>query len=1700
MLLAVTAALVMGTTCVASAAPDPRPVKDIFDTPNRYGDGQPALSNLSGVGNLLFFYAKDRTHGNELWKSDGTTAGTMLVKDIIPGAGSSNVENEFAYLTSIGSTLYFVTNDGIHGKELWKSDGTAWGTEMVKDIAEGLNSSTPHSLTVVGTTLFFITVNNGAGKPALWKSDGTSEGTVQVKEIGGDRLTAVGSTLFFKATKGNGGVGLGELWKSDGTEAGTVIVREIAPGSSESGPDQLTAMGSQLYFTANDRVHGKELWRTDGTAANTFMIRDFKQSSAYSYPQGLTVVGTELFFWADDDRRYYGWKTDGTPVGTTRLLTNNNEGQYLSEKRAVIGSTMYYQAYDNANGYELWRTNGTNAGTFLVKDIYPGTIGSNIDNMTVVGSTLFFTAHGGLNEYGLWKSDGTSSGTVLVKSGSAGRLTAFGSTLYFSAQVEISGHHHLWKSDGTAAGTVLVKEMRGTGDSINTDTNAQYAKIDGNLFFRAVDGIHGPELWKTDGTAIGTAMVKDIRPSPNPTNSSTDGSYPSNLTTVGSNLFFTANDGIDGIELWKSNGTEQGTIKIKDIRPGDSYPEFLTVIGSTVFFSAYVENGGKELWKSDGTEAGTLMVKKIGTGTAGSYPQNLTVVGSVLFFSATDGINGTELWKSDGTPEGTVMVKDIAPGTGSSSPGFLKAVGNSLFFMAWDASGAELWKSDGTAAGTFMVKDINPGPGYSGPIYPTLIGATLFFIANNGVNGYELWKSDGTESGTQMVKDINPGAGSSRLSSVPSYFGVLGTTLFFTANDGVNGDELWKSDGTEDGTVIVKDINDGAGASNPSFFKVIGATLFFSATDGSNGVELWKTDGTAAGTLMVADLTGDGASSDPGNMTEMDGKLFFAATSESTGRELYIHDPALPNPPSVSESAIPSTTASQAGIFGFVNPNAAPTTIFVDYGLTSSYGQTATVPFSPETDFQFQPANIVISGLLPAKTYHYRIRAYNEFGITYTPDRTFTTEDGKVPPVLFIPGIAGSVLTGPDTSNPQAVEQLWPTIGEEDVAALNLNLNTPGIRAVDIVRTYPPLPFGIGEVIVYEPLMNYFTQTLGLREFPLAGDPNRLTNSFMADQNYTIVEKPNLFTFPYDWRQDNRTHRSTLRAYITNIRNLHGGAKVNVVAHSMGGLILRDYVLHYPEDINKAVTVGTPIWGAPKAVYRLLTGEFYDSPVDWITSDEMKTSLASMPSTAQLIPPFQPGHISSRVKLLSESNWDLNGKGGAFENYPPAVFWEYVNSIAPGFRQFNEGLHTASMGNWAGDTNGIRWLHICGSVERNGEATTTDSVQVYEKTTTIRGITSRFSGYRENKGPGDNVVPYASAGRSAQYLAPNSEVFPYFSNEGVPEGKNVAEHTEMTKSPAVHAKIAQFLGLTAGEPPAPSPIPQSAPSVGEKRMLTVYGSSYVPVRDAAGNENTRLSPGTCKKVPGFDIQYDGISNSMKVDSNLAAEYALQSPSATQTLEAEMLSYNAAGTPQSLRRFRFAPQAQAWKLGMMSGGPVLEVDANRNGTFEPTEVVPPTHAIDGDQIETNPPTITMTLSLNNETATLTMTANDDSPNPVIRYQRNDDPVAVYSGPLSFPFRDGQRVKAYAEDIMGNSSGLIETTISPKLGISSPQQNQVHLEWPRADAYLLEEATSPAGPYAPVGGVISKDEFRESVSIPIGSDPKRFFRLRTRNVTK
>lgn len=860
--------------------PIPHQVKNIAQ-----GTQSSNPTDFIDVNGTLYFQAADGEYGHELWQSDGTNSGTVSIRHFgdaayynlaTPIPGMNPLEPSFSpdlhSLVELDDIIYFV-----YDSNLWRSDGTELGTYEI-DSSPG----TPSNLTKGNGLLFF------SWEDFLWRSDGTEIGTFPVAETrtGPKNLTWVNNTLYFMG-KETGVTNGDELWKSDGTEAGTVLLKDIYTGSGSSNPNYFVGLNGLTYFAATDNL-GRELWQSDGTGAGTSRVTDIYTGTTSSNPAYLTVMNGTIYFSANDGQGIELWRSDGTQSGTELVKDIRATGDANPANLTVLGNQLFFSADDGIHGTELWVSDGTEAGTKMVSDILPGWLGARPDKLTVVDDVLFFRADDGVHGTELWQSDGTEAGTVLVKdlqvgseAGGLDYLTAVNDILYFSAPYELYGNE-LWRSDGTEAGTVPVKDVNTVPETTYPD---EFYSTGDKFYFRAHDKIHGYELWQSDGSEAGTTLVKDILPGYGP-------SFPYNFTDLGNTLLFKANDGIHGLELWRTDGTEDGTFMVKDITTGDTFPSYS--FGSPLFvkegiaYLAIDDNfHGLEPWRSDGTTEGTVLIKDIKSGDGLVSTSQFVNVNGTILFSANSG-GGTELWQTDGTDTGTEMIVDINS-TGSGFVGSKVQVMADIGYFVGDngTDGQELWRTDGSSNGTFMVRNINlTGDSISnyGSFKLVETNGIGYFLADDGEHGTELWRTDGTEAGTNMVVDLTEN-GSSSIQRLFSFNGALFLTTY--VYNGVNNDyswwysdgteagtikildkfmlsmiegenvayfaswspsELWQSDGTLAGTKLVKTFD-----TSVSLLAMLHDRLFFSAGE-YNQAELWQTDGTEESTQRVADI------------------------------------------------------------------------------------------------------------------------------------------------------------------------------------------------------------------------------------------------------------------------------------------------------------------------------------------------------------------------------------------------------------------------------------------------------------------------------------------------------------------------------------------------------------------------------------------------------------------------------------------------------------------------------------------------------------------------------------------------------------------------------------------------------------------------------------------------------------------------------
>ncbi|MCC6673447.1 MAG: hypothetical protein IT458_20485, partial [Planctomycetes bacterium] len=901
-------------------------VKDINTTPYPM-DSSPGFGARVADGRTVFA-ATDPTAGRELWITDGTTAGTLLLKDINPGPTDANPTGFIRSSAGGNTRVYFSADDGVHGAELWRTDGTAAGTVLVFDIEPGSGGSAPSDfaeMTVsgLGVRLLFAAQDDrasvGTGRE-LWRSDGTSTGTAMVADLNPgtsdsnpSELTflidaSANHRLVFRATVSGMGA---ELAATDGTTAGTRIVWDIRPGTSSSNPtgfvrfpefDAAIPGHDRVFFAANDGTSGVELWSTNGLFSHRLEL-DILPGSGSSNPvlanephttsgaasetlcfsARTTTMGRELF-----------WIGPGNHAARD-LRPGVDSGIADDARLCTVWNVCFVPVDDGVHGTELFLASGTPSSpdVGLFHEFTAGATGTVIRDLIGVSGGLFAVIGTGATAR-LWYSDGTAKLFV------TGDVGINGVHAYSSTQVYYAG------STATPPTGFELRYTNTTGaDRLVKDINPQLPgssqaygllSVGTRMFFWADDGLTGHEPWVTDGTSVNTWRLRDIRPG-----SATSMTTSYAFTALGSRVLFRADDGTTGAELWISDGSSAGTIRVRDINPGSgaSAPYRFATLGTVATFSATDGVNGYELWRTDGTAGGTYMLVDGWTGSGHGAPSQGVVHGGRIYFVIASPLYGRELWSTDGTVTGTQLVVDLNPGAtdgARESDGRLLAVsapwGSGVVFSGSNGvTGFEPYFTDGTAAGTRLVSDIYAGASSSEPGVLVKVrrsnGDQVYFEAANGTNGRELW-TIGPTGTVSMVKDAYPGSGSGMANSA-----IVATDLgaYWVGTDSTNGWELWYSD-FAGGANMVRDVNPGSASSmvvNRAVLCPVGSgdRLVFKANDGVTGEEIWLTDGTTAGTRRLFDLYSGPVGSNPQGVAQLGKEVLFSANDEVYGHELW---------------------------------------------------------------------------------------------------------------------------------------------------------------------------------------------------------------------------------------------------------------------------------------------------------------------------------------------------------------------------------------------------------------------------------------------------------------------------------------------------------------------------------------------------------------------------------------------------------------------------------------------------------------------------------------------------------------------------------------------------------------------------------------------------------------------------------------------
>lgn len=541
----------------------------------------------------------------EVWLTDGTVARSRRIGSF-PDSDQAPViqpgeESEY---------LWILVEERNGSWALWRSDGSPASARRVRSLDEAYPYFGWGDSVVSTRGLHFFTAGYGGPDFALWRVKGEARQSVRLTRPENSTASAFASesvvigrsgshALLLPMVKGfeNGPSRDFELWRTDGSGRGTRAVWIPPVTFGEIGFIHFAGhiQGKTMLWMSDATSATRQLWATDGTRRGTRLAYDFSGVQGANEIGEFIEVGdtavAPVFNWSFDGGSSF-WRSNGTAEGSGPLVAA--DGTPLSPRLGefeVLNGVLYFVNRETGGIHTLWRTDGTTAGTFRVKT-FPGSR-DRPRHLTATGGRLAFFMDRGFSS-SRWTSDGTEAGTVEVQTDAS--YTGW-QTAAITLSLDLAGRNLIfydkkWRVEVPPFANIIPLEADGEEQTYYAmyPLTRMHAVAGDTLFYTAITGSSGSELWKTDGTTAGTTRVKDINPGPG-------GSQPIHMLAVGNVVYFSADDGVHGFELWRSDGTEAGTFMVDDIEPGGrgSFPSSLEVIGNKLYFIAERINVGREL-------------------------------------------------------------------------------------------------------------------------------------------------------------------------------------------------------------------------------------------------------------------------------------------------------------------------------------------------------------------------------------------------------------------------------------------------------------------------------------------------------------------------------------------------------------------------------------------------------------------------------------------------------------------------------------------------------------------------------------------------------------------------------------------------------------------------------------------------------------------------------------------------------------------------------------------------------------------------------------------------------------------------------------------------------------------------------------------------------------------------------------------------
>lgn len=824
----------------ARAEPDGGPV--------RYAPGALAewpLDNLYLLGHQLIT-ASRRDDGHLLLATD-LKNGEQTEISLDSGDASAYLE----YATELdGNVLLYVSK----GRELivYEYAPSSGATRHLTTYAD-VGSINPTAFISNGaTTYFFATATR-----TLYRAE-PREGRLSAVLLSASAITFSQTRIFrdrlYFVTKPWNGQ-RSTLWESDGTEAGTLDLEWFTPSNVGRNLGDLQVHRDTLFFTADKFATGDEIYYVPSEGGAPRLYRDLVAGRG-----GLNVVqflaGTPYSYLVRKrpvDGNQELWRTDGTVEGTVLLSRESprNPGLFvMTTARLLEDNHLIFQAYDDHAGVEPWITDGRPEGTRRLRDILPGPVSS---------------------------SNGWDARRNFSRNGRR---------VYFMASDPRYGLEP-WVANADGARLLLDVNDRDEGSS----DPQRGGVVNDRLVFAASAECTGREVFSSDGTGEGTQLLRDVAPGFN-------SSQPSAPVTLADRAYWRAQTS-GYIYLYRTDATPEGTL------PVDSFPRLNE---NSTFMTRPIAHAGKILYLGSRVDGGTALYAY--DPGAGRVPPLLTLSNDVTdlspFTSFTlnertllftgPGPRGFALYASDGTTTGTQMLAPLTAinvGAGWVAPvRWYTRAGDIAYLIVREPDGYALLRTDGTPGGTIRLRDRLPAHEYA-PSHLTAAHDHLYFAGADTTGRYLYRYRPSTDELTSV-----PLATDELIINVEQILNTPGDVLLVIARyrNHPTGSGLLSVNSSIDSAKVLVGPRSATPLNAMTELHNLAGTTYFAASAPGAGNELWRTDGTVEGTVPAAEFNAGDASGQPRFVGYLRGEAYYAATGPTRGRELYRYHPAGPAP------------------------------------------------------------------------------------------------------------------------------------------------------------------------------------------------------------------------------------------------------------------------------------------------------------------------------------------------------------------------------------------------------------------------------------------------------------------------------------------------------------------------------------------------------------------------------------------------------------------------------------------------------------------------------------------------------------------------------------------------------------------------------------------------------------------------------------